>query len=341
MKIKLGVVGLGYVGLPLAVSFSKKIEVIGYDYNEEKINKYKEGIDVTNEVGDKTLKNCNVKFTSNCEELKDCDYIIVAVPTPINEQKLPDLTPLIESSKVVGQNLKKGAIVIYESTVYPGLTEEVCLPILEENSKMSCPKDFKIAYSPERINPGDKQNKFETIKKIVSGIDRETLEKVSELYLLVLKKGIYQASSIKVAEAAKVIENTQRDINIAFMNELSKIFHKMGIDTKEVLDAASSKWNFLRFNPGLVGGHCIGIDPFYLITKSKECGYNPQVLIESRKINDSMGIYVAQNVIDYLKKENIELEKANVCIKGITFKENVPDIRNSKVIDIIEELKRN
>ena len=257
------VVGLGYVGLPLAISFAKKMKVIGFDINKEKVEKYRSGIDVTDEVGDEKVKNTTMEFSNNPKDIKKGDFVIIAVPTPIDSHSKPNLTPVISSSQIVGENLKEGAIVIYESTVYPGLTEEICMPILEEKSKLKCGKDFKIAYSPERINPGDKEHRFETIKKIVSGMDKETLENVTNLYNLVLKNGVYQATSIKVAEAAKVIENSQRDINIAFVNELAVIFHNLGIDTNDVLDAACSKWNFLNFRPGLVGGHCIGVDPFY------------------------------------------------------------------------------
>lgn len=335
----IGVVGLGYVGLPLAISFAKKFRVIGYDFNEEKISKYKVGIDITNEVGDEVLKKSTIEFTTDSNKLNLCNFIIVAVPTPIDDSNKPDTKPLEEASKVVGMNMQKGCIVIYESTVYPGLTEEICMPILEENSNKKCGKDFKIAYSPERINPGDKQNTFENITKIVSGMDTETLNIVSDLYLSVLKNGVYKASSIKVAEAAKVIENTQRDVNIAFINELSKIFHNLNIDTREVLDAAGSKWNFLKFNPGLVGGHCIGVDPFYLIQKAEQVGYQPNLLIESRNINDSMSKFIADNIIKYLISKEKNIKNSVVVIYGITFKKNVSDIRNSKVFDIIKELK--
>lgn len=336
---KLVVVGLGYVGLPLAVSFAKKVPVIGFDYNSKKIELYKEGIDVTNEVGNAALKQTTMEFTANPERIKEGDFIVVAVPTPIDEHNNPDLTPVVGASTFVGKYLKKGAIVVYESTVYPGVTEDICVPILEKESGLKCGQDFKIAYSPERINPGDKVHRFETIKKIVSGMDDETLEKVAETYSMVVTAGVYKASSIKVAEAAKVIENSQRDINIAFVNELSKIFSKMGIDTNEVLDAAGSKWNFLNFRPGLVGGHCIGVDPYYLTFKAEEIGYRPEVILSGRRINDSMGKYIAENIVKELIKKDISVKGSKVLIKGITFKENVPDIRNSKVIDIIRELK--
>lgn len=336
---KLVVVGLGYVGLPLAISFAKKVPVIGFDYNAKKVELYKKGIDVTNEVGNEALKETTMEFTADPKSIKEGDFVVVAVPTPIDDHNNPDLTPVEGASKFVGQNLKKGAIVVYESTVYPGVTEDVCVPILEKESGLKCGQDFKIAYSPERINPGDKVHRFETIKKIVSGMDEETLEKVAATYEMVVTAGVYRASSIKVAEAAKVIENSQRDINIAFVNELSKIFTKMGIDTNEVLDAAGSKWNFLNFRPGLVGGHCIGVDPYYLTFKAEEIGYRPEVILAGRRINDSMGKYIAESIVKELIKNNINVKGAKVLVKGITFKENVPDIRNSKVIDIINELK--
>lgn len=333
------VVGLGYVGLPLAVAFSKKYKVIGFDINNKKIEAYKKGIDVTNEVGNEAVKNTKMEFTTDAEQIKRGDIVIVAVPTPVDEHKKPDLTPVEKSSETVGKNLKKGAIIIYESTVYPGLTEEVCMPILEKNSNLKCGQDFKIAYSPERINPGDKTHRFETITKIVSGMDEETLEIVANLYDSVLKNGVYKASSIKVAEAAKVIENSQRDINIAFVNELAVIFHRLGIDTNEVLDAAGSKWNFLNFRPGLVGGHCIGVDPFYLTYKSEEMGHLSELILASRRVNDGMGKFIADNVVKELIKSGKVVKNAKVQILGLTFKENVPDLRNSKVIDIIKELE--
>lgn len=338
-KITIGVVGLGYVGLPLAISFAKKFKVIGFDINEAKIQKYLEGEDVTREVGNEELIKSEMTFTSKEEELNKADFIIVAVPTPIDDHKKPDLTPVVESSKIVGRNMKKGATIIYESTVYPGLTEEICEPILEKESEMKCGKDFKIAYSPERINPGDKVHRFETITKIVSGMDEDTLNDVAALYGAVLKNGVYKASSIKVAEAAKVIENSQRDINIAFVNELAIIFNEIGIDTNEVLDAAGSKWNFLNFRPGLVGGHCIGVDPFYLTYKSEEMGHLSELILASRRVNDGMGKFIADNVIKELIKTGKIVKNAKVLILGLTFKENVPDLRNSKVMDIIKELE--
>ncbi len=338
-KVVIGVVGLGYVGLPLAVSFAKKFKVIGFDINPKKIEKYKEGIDVTNEAGNEAVKNTTMEFTTNEESIKNADFVIVAVPTPIDNRNAPDLTPVVESSKIVGRNLKKGAIVIYESTVYPGLTEEICVPILEDNSKMKCGTDFKVAYSPERINPGDKVHRFETITKIVSGMDEETLDLVDELYNSVLQNGTYRAASIKVAEAAKVIENTQRDINIAFANELAMIFDKLEIDTNEVLDAAGSKWNFLDFRPGLVGGHCIGVDPFYLITKSRDAGYEPQFLSAARRVNNNVAKFIAESVVKKMIENDKKIKGSKVLVLGLTFKENVGDLRNSKVIDIIKELQ--
>ena len=333
------VVGLGYVGLPLAISFAKKANVIGFDYNSKKIELYKKGIDVTNEVGDEELQKTKMKFTDNPSDIKKGEFIIVAVPTPVDSHNKPDLTPVESASTFVGKNLAKGSIVVYESTVYPGVTEEICVPILEKESGLKCGVDFKIGYSPERINPGDKVHRFETITKIVSGMDNETLEKVAETYEMVVSAGVYRASSIRVAEAAKVIENSQRDINIAFVNELSVIFSRMGLDTNEVLDAAGSKWNFLNFRPGLVGGHCIGVDPYYLTYKAEEIGYRPEVILSGRRINDNMGKYIAQNIIKELIKNDIQVKNSKILIKGITFKENVPDIRNSKVIDIIRELQ--
>ena len=339
-KIRVGVVGLGYVGIPLAVAFDKKYPTIGFDTNSEKIVLYKKGIDVTNEVGNDKIKNSKIEFTNNPEELSKCNRIIVAVPTPVDENKEPDLKPVIGASEIVGKYLSKGAIVIYESTVYPGLTEEICMPILEENSKLKCGKDFKIAYSPERVNPGDKVHRFENIKKIVSGMDEETLEKVSQLYDSVLQNGVFKAKSIKVAEAAKVIENSQRDVNIAFANEIAIMCNKLGIDTNDVLDAACTKWNFLNFRPGLVGGHCIGVDPYYLITKVEKLGYKSVLLSSSRKVNESISEFIVDNIVQKLNNKGVQPKDAKVQILGITFKENVNDIRNSKVIDIIKELEK-
>ena len=338
-KEKVAVVGLGYVGMPLAVAFAEKVNVIGFDVNEEKIKQYKLGNDITNEVGNVGLKATKVHFTFNEEDLRSAKFHIVAVPTPVNTDKTPDLTPIISASEIVGRNLTKGSIVVFESTVYPGVTEEVCMPILEKESGLKCGVDFKIGYSPERINPGDKIHTIEKIIKIVSGMDEETLEEVAKVYELIIEAGVYRAESIKVAEAAKVIENAQRDINIAFVNELSMIFNKMGIDTRAVIDAAGTKWNFLKFNPGLVGGHCIGVDPYYLTYRAKQLGYDSQVISAGRRINDGMGRYIAENTVKSLIKANKQLKGAKVAVLGVTFKENCPDVRNSKVVDIISELK--
>lgn len=336
---KVSLIGLGYVGMPIAVAFSRKADVIGYDLNEEKIQLYKSGIDPTNEVGNDMIRDCNVEFTADEKKIQEAKFHIVAVPTPVNPDHTPDLTPVEGASKILGRNLVKGSIVVYESTVYPGVTEDVCIPILERESGLKCGTDFKVGYSPERINPGDKVHRLETITKIVSGMDEETLEEVANVYRLVVTAGVYKAESIKVAEAAKVIENSQRDINIAFMNELSIIFNKMGIDTKAVLEAARTKWNFLDFRPGLVGGHCIGVDPYYLTYKAEQMGYHSQIILSGRRINDDMGKYVAENLVKNLIKEDKNVKNAKVAVLGFTFKENCPDTRNTKVIDIINELK--
>ncbi len=336
---KLSVIGLGYVGLLLAISFAKKVEVIGFDINKPKVEDYKKGIDVTNEVGSKSLKETIAFLTSNEKELQKAIFHIIAVPTPIHPDKTPNLDAVIGASKIVGRNLIKGSIVVYESTVYPGVTEDICKPILEKESGLRCGTDFKIGYSPERINPGDRDHRLEKIKKEVSGMDEETLDIIAKVYGLIIEAGVYKAESIKVAEAAKVIENSQRDINIAFMNELSIIFNKLGIDTQAVLRAASTKWNFLKFTPGLVGGHCIGVDPYYLTCKAEQVGHHSQIILAGRKINDDMGKYVAENTLKQLIKANRQIKGCKVVIMGITFKENCPDIRNSKVIDIINELK--
>lgn len=336
---KISLVGLGYVGMPIAVSFSKKVNVIGFDTNKEKIDLYKSGIDPTKEVGNEEIANCSVEFTADEKMLKEAKFHIVAVPTPVNLDHTPDLSPVEGASHIVGRNLVKGSIVVYESTVYPGVTEEICIPILEKESGLKCGIDFKVGYSPERINPGDKVHRLETIVKIVSGMDQESLDTIAKVYELVVKAGVHRAESIKVAEAAKVIENSQRDINIAFMNELSIIFDKMNIDTKAVLEAAGTKWNFLKFTPGLVGGHCIGVDPYYLIYKAEEMGYHSQIILSGRKINDDMGKYVAENTVKQMIKGNKKIKGATVAILGLTFKENCPDVRNTKVIDIIRELK--
>ena len=336
---KISLVGLGYVGMPIAVAFSKKVKVVGYDLNAKKIELYKSGVDPTNEVGDEAIKNCTVDFTADETKLREAKFHIVAVPTPVNDDHTPDLTPVEGASEILGRNLTKGSVVVFESTVYPGVTEEICVPILERESGLKCGTDFKIGYSPERINPGDKVHRLETIKKIVSGMDEETLDTVAKVYELVVKAGVHRAESIKVAEAAKVIENSQRDINIAFMNELSIIFNKMGIDTKSVLEAAGTKWNFLKFYPGLVGGHCIGVDPYYLTYKAEELGYHSQIILSGRRINDDMGKYVAENTVKDLIKADVSIKNAKIAILGFTFKENCPDTRNTKIIDIYNELK--
>lgn len=336
---KISLIGLGYVGMPIALSFAKKAEVIGFDINENKINLYQSGIDPTNEVGNEAIKHTTVDFTCDETKLKEAKFHIVAVPTPIRGDKTPDLSPVESASRVVGRNLTKGAIVVYESTVYPGVTEDICVPILEEESGLKCGVDFKVGYSPERINPGDKEHRLETIVKVVSGMDEETLDTIAKVYEMVVKAGVHRAESIKVAEAAKVIENSQRDINIAFMNELSIIFNKMSIDTKSVLTAAGTKWNFLKFTPGLVGGHCIGVDPYYLTYKAEELGYHSQIILSGRRINDDMGKYVAENIIKKMIQANKQIKGSKVVILGITFKENCPDSRNTKVVDIILELK--
>ncbi len=336
---KIALVGLGYVGMPIAVAFSKKVKVVGFDLNAKKIELYKNGIDPTNEVGNEAIKACTVDFTADENKLKEAKFFIVAVPTPVNDDHTPDLTPVEGASEIVGRNLTKGSVVVYESTVYPGVTEDICVPILERESGLKCGTDFKIGYSPERINPGDKVHRLETITKIVSGMDEETLDTVAKVYELVVEAGVHRAATIKVAEAAKVIENSQRDINIAFMNELSIIFNKMGIDTKSVLEAAGTKWNFLKFYPGLVGGHCIGVDPYYLTYKAEELGYHSQIILSGRRINDDMGKYVAESTVKNLIKADVSIKNAKVAILGFTFKENCPDTRNTKIIDIYNELK--
>ena len=336
---KLALIGLGYVGMPIAVEFAKHIQVIGFNHNEKRIQQYKAGIDPTHEVGDKAIRETTVDFTSDEKRLREARFLIVAVPTPLKDDKTPDLEPVENASRIVGRNLSKGSVVVYESTVYPGVTEEICIPIIEKESGLKCGVDWKIGYSPERINPGDKVHRLRTIKKIVSGMDEETLDTVARVYGLVVDAGIHRAPSIKVAEAAKVIENSQRDINIAFMNELSIIFHKMGIDTKAVLEAAGTKWNFLPFTPGLVGGHCIGVDPYYLTYKADSLGYHSQVILSGRYINDGMGKYVAENCIKQLIAADKPVRNAKVAVLGFTFKENCPDARNTRVIDIVNELR--
>lgn len=336
---KIALIGLGYVGMPIAVAFSKKVNVIGFDVNKEKIELYKKGIDPTKEVGDEVISGSTVEFTCDETKLREALFHIVAVPTPVNEDHSPNLTPVENASHVVGRNLKKGSVVVYESTVYPGVTEDVCVPILEAESGLKCGVDFKVGYSPERINPSDKVHRLETITKIVSGMDKETLETVAKVYELVVDAGVYRAESIKVAEAAKVIENSQRDINVAFMNELAIIFNRLGIDTQSVLRAAGTKWNFLNFTPGLVGGHCIGVDPYYLTYCAEKIGYHSQVILSGRRINDDMGKYIAENLVKKLVASDVPLKAANVVILGLTFKENCPDIRNTRVVDIIRELQ--
>ena len=337
-KEKISLVGLGYVGMPIAVAFARKVKVVGFDLNEAKIKLYKSGVDPTREVGDDVIKTTTVEFTADPNKLKEAKFHIVAVPTPVNDDHTPDLTPVEGASRLLGQNLTKGSIVVFESTVYPGVTEDICVPILEKESGLKCGVDFKIGYSPERINPGDKVHRLETITKIVSGMDEETLDEVAKVYELVVEAGVHRAESIKVAEAAKVIENSQRDINIAFMNELSIIFNKMGIDTKAVLEAAGTKWNFLKFFPGLVGGHCIGVDPYYLTYKAEQLGYHSQIILSGRRINDDMGKYVAESVVKNIIKADMTVKNAKVAILGFTFKENCPDTRNTKIIDIYNEL---
>ncbi|MDT0695297.1 nucleotide sugar dehydrogenase [Mammaliicoccus sciuri] len=339
MKRKIAVVGLGYVGLPVAVAFGKQQQVIGFDINEQRINELIGGYDRTNEVLDEDLKKSDIKFTNQIEDLSKADFIIVAVPTPINKNNQPDLTPLIKASETVGKALTKDTIVVYESTVYPGATEEDCVPVLEKFSNLKNGEDFFVGYSPERINPGDKVHTFETITKVVSGQTPEVLDIVAEVYSLVVKAGVHKASSIKVAEAAKVIENTQRDVNIALMNEIAIIFDKVGIDTNEVLEASGTKWNFLKFKPGLVGGHCIGVDPYYLTHKAQELGHHPEVILAGRRINDNMSKHVAANIIKELLKKGIEVQGMNINLLGLTFKENCPDLRNTKIIDIVRELE--
>lgn len=338
-KAKISVIGLGYVGMPLAVSFSNFVDVIGFDINRDKIATYKKGIDPTKEVGDERISLSSVFFTSDEEDLLESDFHIVAVPTPINSDKTPDLTPVEEATKLVGRNLKKGAYVVFESTVYPGVTEDVCIPLLEKESGMKSGVDFKVGYSPERINPGDKVNTLEKITKIVSATDETAVNVISEVYEIVIEAGTYKAGSIKVAEAAKVAENSQRDINIAFMNELAKVFDMMDIDTNDVVAAMKTKWNSLPFTPGLVGGHCIGVDPYYFLYQAEKLGYHSQIIQSGRKINDSMGSFIAQSIIKKLIETDKVVRTSKVVILGITFKENTPDTRNSKVFDIVTQLK--
>ena len=339
-KEKIAVVGLGYVGLPIAVAFAKKgLNVIGFDINKEKINNYKLGIDSTKEIGNKNLKKVNIEFTTDVAKIREAKFIIIAVPTPINLDNKPDLTMLKEASKVVGQNLVKESIIVYESTVYPGCTEEICIPILEKESKLKCGKDFKVGYSPERINPGDTINKLENIKKIVSAVDEESLNDIKNIYDLIIDAKSYPVSNIKTAEAVKVIENTQRYINIAFMNEMSIILNNMEIETNEVIGAMETKWNSLNFKPGLVGGHCIGVDPYYLLYKAEELGFTSQMISSSSIVNNNMGKYIADVSVKKMKEANQNIQDSKVLIMGVTFKENCPDIRNTKVYDIIKRLR--
>lgn len=338
-KKKLAVIGLGYVGLPIALEFAKKLSVIGFDINDDRINLMKQGIDPSQELKKENFESCDIEFTSDLEILKTAQFYIVAVPTPVDKNNIPDLTPVKKASETIGKVIKKGDYVVFESTVYPGCTEEDCLPIIEKLSGLKNIIDFKIGYSPERINPGDKEHTLSSIVKVVSGCDEESLQVIAKVYELVVDAGVHKASSIKVAEAAKIIENTQRDLNIALMNELSIIFDKMNINTYEVLEAAGTKWNFLKFQPGLVGGHCIGVDPYYLTYKSEKLGYDSQVILAGRAINDGMGSYVAKKILQHIIKNNIEIKNAKVLVMGATFKENVSDIRNSKVADVVNELK--
>lgn len=339
MKSIIGVVGLGYVGLPVAAFLAKKFEVIGFDINEKRISELRQGIDKTGEISSDFLSGVRIKFTSCAQDLHPANFYIVAVPTPVDEACQPDLSPLEKASEIVGAVLKKGDIVVYESTVYPGVTEEFCAPILEKASGLVFKKDFELGYSPERINPGDKERSFDKITKVVSGSSLVALDLIDEVYSSVVTAGTYRASSIKTAEAAKVIENTQRDINIALMNELSLLFDRMELDTTEVLSAASTKWNFLRFSPGLVGGHCIGVDPYYLTHKAQMLGFHPEVILSGRRTNDSMGKFIAEKTIKKMIESGKKIKDAKVAVLGVTFKENCPDLRNSKVFDIIKELK--
>lgn len=339
-KTKLSLIGLGYVGMPIAIAFDKKgIDVIGYDYNAKKVEQYKNGIDPTNEVGNEEIKKSKVHFTNDPTDLKDAKFHIVAVPTPINPDKTPNLDLVKSASVTLGGVLTKGSIVVYESTVYPGVTEEICVPILEKESGLKCGVDFKVGYSPERINPGDKVHRLENIVKIVSGMDNESLEEIAKVYEIVIEAGVHKVSSIRVAEAAKVVENSQRDINIAFMNELALVFDKMNIDSQEVVDAMNTKWNALGFTPGLVGGHCIGIDPYYFVYEAERLGYNSQIITQGRKVNDKMGEFIATSTIKKLIEANKRVKEAKVAILGLSFKENTPDTRNSKVVDVYDALK--
>ncbi|MCM1234435.1 MAG: nucleotide sugar dehydrogenase [Ruminococcus flavefaciens] len=338
-KRKVSVIGLGYVGMPLAIAFAKKTKVIGYDVNASKINLYKSGVDPTQEVGNDAIKNTTVEFTSDERKIREAQFHIIAVPTPVNADHTPDLTPVISASETMGRNLTKGSIVVFESTVYPGCTEDICIPILEKESGLKCGEDFKIGYSPERINPGDKLHTLNNIKKIVSGMDEECLEEIKNIYDLIIDAGTFAVSSIKTAEAIKVVENSQRDINIAFMNELAMVFDRMDIDTNEVVDGMNTKWNALGFRPGLVGGHCIGVDPYYFTYEAEKLGYHSQIILNGRIVNDSMGTYIADTAMKQMVKAGQTPKNSRVAIFGLTFKENCPDIRNSKVIDIIKRFR--
>ena len=337
-KEKISLVGLGYVGMPIAVAFARKVRVVGFDLNAEKIAAYKAGKDATCEVGDEAIAASSVEFTSDPSDLKSAKFHIVAVPTPINQDKTPDLHPVVSASEILGKNLTKGSIVVYESTVYPGVTEDICVPILERESGLKCGVDFKVGYSPERINPGDKVHRLENIRKIVSGMDGETLEEIANVYELVIEAGVFRAGSIKVAEAAKVVENSQRDINIAFINELAMAFDKMGIDTNEVIDAMDTKWNALGFRPGLVGGHCIGVDPYYFVYEAERLGYHSRIISAGRQINDDMPSYVGEQIVKQLVLAGKRVRDAKIVFFGATFKENCPDVRNSKIMEILDHL---
>ncbi|WP_353572404.1 nucleotide sugar dehydrogenase [Candidatus Albibeggiatoa sp. nov. BB20] len=337
---RISVIGLGYVGLPVAMAFAKKGLVIGFDVNEQRITELNEQYDITQELTTADWENVQIHFTTNPEKLTEADFHIIAVPTPVDEHKTPDLLPVLKASKTIGKHLKQGDIVMYESTVYPGATEEMCIPVLERTSGLQCGRDFKVGYSPERINPGDMQHRFENIVKVVSGLDAEALDIIAQVYASVVQAGVHRASSIKVAEAAKVIENIQRDVNIALINELAMIFNRLQIDTHDVLQAAGTKWNFLPFTPGLVGGHCIGVDPYYLKHKAEQVGYTPQIIPASRQVNDGMGAFIGQQAVEHLTQIGCLLQETTVTILGLAFKENVADLRNTRVVDIVQVLQQ-
>ena len=338
-EAKLAVIGLGYVGLPIALEFARKIKVVGFDINQQRVDLMRQNIDPSNELVASDFEGCDITFTADINDLKDVDFYVVAVPTPIDSQNNPDLTPLLGASKTVGKVLSEGNYVVFESTVYPGCTEEDCIPVLEAESGLKFPTDFKVGYSPERINPGDKQHTLQNVVKVVSGCDADSLENIAKTYELVVEAGVHRAASIKVAEAAKIIENTQRDVNIALINELSIIFNRLGINTFDVLEAAGTKWNFLKFSPGLVGGHCIGVDPYYLTHKALQAGYHSKVITSGRYVNDSMGFYIGKQTVKKILAKGKNIQDARVLVMGATFKEDVSDIRNSKVIDVVNELK--